>query len=270
MRQLIIVWSLGIACINNIQAQETLEQQLLLLEHKVYAETNDTLKNGYLVQKIQMYITSNVLTETVLVDVNRVDQHHLADSLQERYFWNAALLFYLNNDYRKSHLFLNSYIKKSGDTSVETRLFALLAARFDATYFKAKLAELVQVSDSFACLICLQDQYAQADKHLRIKKVASAILPGLGTIFNGYPVKGTFSLIFTASTVVLSYALFKNSLYINGFSWGLPLFQRFYVGNIRLTERSSDANMRRKKVNELKPCERDLQHLLNLYPINFK
>jgi hypothetical protein len=225
-----------------------------------------------LLKKINLYLNANLWNEEVLAEVKRVRPRLIADSLvRAHFFWNAAWLSYLNSDDAGAVYHLRKYSEISSDTSLEFYLASVLIHKnTDTTLFQKHLQLLVKHDTLFRSLNCFMEVYSYNRKHLNWYLLSSALVPGLGTSLNGYPLKGFVSLALSASSVYGVVKLVEYGLYINAVLWGTGVGMKFYTGNIRLTEASFYKAESSKKQKLASSCELLLETVLKKYPLNLK
>jgi TM2 domain-containing membrane protein YozV len=122
----------------------------------------------------------------------------------------------------------------------------------------------------FNSLQCLKDASAYSRKNENLYVIASAIVPGSGSMLNGYIGKGINSLLLNAASATGIALLVKHQLYINAVIWGGMVGLKFYVGNILLTKSLFERKEQLIKNQLANNCELIVKELLEDYPLNFR
>lgn len=269
MLRSIILGSL-LACISTLSAQVNFEHDLLELEKLRFATKNDSLQSEISYRKVQLYLANQQVHSGVFEEVKRVEYRKLPDSLKTNFLWNAALISYLSNEQYRSTFYLDRYGNLSRDSSVSYFLMQTLVHRLDTAALQHNLGQLQRLDSAFTTLTCFEDFQQFERKNPKAYKIASGIVPGLGSMMNGYWLKGTSSLLFSAGMLAASYAMFYNSLYVSAITWGVAIWGKFYGGNLRLTEQLFEKRELQQKTKLAGDCELVLTTLLQKYPLQFK
>ncbi len=272
MRRAIIISTILLLFINNFKAQTEFDLKLLNLEHDIYISRSDTERAGYIMKKVDLYISNNVLSKVAFNEVQRINYTFLTNEPQKkRFLWNASLLAHINGDRDYARFYLNRYTETCGDTGIGPLLLGILINNGeDSASLIRDTKKLSAFNREFDCLTCLNDltYYHKGKRNLYL--FASIVLPGLGTMLEGYPLKGITSTLVNAGAALAIYGLIKSNLYINAVLWGITLITKFYFGNIRLTDKLFYARETKEKNILAGNCEDKIGNLLNKYPFAFK
>lgn len=255
-----------------LTAQSTLSQQLLALEYKVFQVHSDTERTALLLEKMQVYIDSDVISPAAFSNLIRIDPSLIpAKQEQVRFFWNAALIAQANASPNYAVNYFSRYTELSGDSGTHATLLGiLLNENYDADAVNRYVQRLRTKSDSFSCLSCV---LKTMDYHLKGKgayTAASAVVPGSGSMALGYVGKGATSLITNGAVAYGLYLLIQNQLYANAAFMGVTFGIRFYSGNLRLTRHLFDQKESRRRNLLAEDCRKAYEKFLLLYPLNFK
>ena len=175
---------------------------------------------------------------------------------------------HLNHEQRLAIHQLNKYKTLGDSTGMQVYLLEALAS---ADYDTLRIHRIAaKVKDSMACISCLNEVSRYERKHKTAYVVASAIVPGSGTIANGQVGKGLASLALTGGFAYLTYSMFSHKLYINALGWGIGWGYKFYTGNMRLTATEFDKKEARQKNKLATDCELKLNELMKKYPVSFR
>jgi len=271
MRQIIFTFITATLFILNLNAEDSLITKLISLEKSYFLSDSNYEKTLIAYQKFNLLILNNVQDEQSILEIDRIEYDYLLSSEQIKFFWNAALINFLNDKKIKAIHFFERYQEISLDSSNEMLLLsALIYSDFNHIKSTVSLVELSKRDTVFKCLSCLQkDEYAN-EKSKKLKIISSAFIPGLGMILNGDVIKGLTSTALNASSIILINYLILNQSYINALSWGFSLGLKFYTGNLKLTESLIDKKQNKKLKMESVYCKNKWQIILDNYPLKFK
>jgi len=271
MRQIIFTFITATLFILNLNAEDSLITKLISLEKSYFLSDSNYEKTLIAYQKFNLLILNNVQDEQSILEIDRIEYDYLLSSEQIKFFWNAALINFLNDKKIKAIHFFERYQEISLDSSNEMLLLsALIYSDFNHLKSTVSLVELSKRDTVFKCLSCLQkDEYAN-EKNKKLKIISSAFIPGLGMILNGDVIKGLTSTALNASSIILINYLILNQSYINALSWGFSLGLKFYTGNLKLTESLIDKKQNKKLKMESVYCKNKWQIILDNYPLKFK
>jgi hypothetical protein len=253
-------------------SQNTLNDSLLFYEYAYYKSNNDSLKQKILIKKIDLYLTKNITQKEVFNEVKRVNLNYLYDKeIKTNFLWNAVTISYLNYETDNARYYLAEYSNLKTDTSIAFNLLSILVNKYTDTSDVNKRIKYLSAFDTlFNCLNCFYDIVNYNRKHLNFYLISSAIIPGSGTVMNGYILKGLLSLALTAGSVYGIIKLVEYGLYINAVLWSTGVGLKFYTGNIKLTEQAFYKAETKKKNKLTNNCELKLKNVLNKYPITLK
>ena len=271
MRIVITTLIITATAINSF-GQKLFNDSLLKLEHTIYLTKSDTDIALLRLKKVDLYIENKDYSSDALQEILRVDYEKIKDSTVElKFLWNSAMIAQLNNSRREASHYLRQYEKISGDTSIQVYLFEVLINNgYDSAEVTKAVSRLSAYDKSFDALSCMNKPYSYEIKHKVWYAVASAIVPGSGSMINGNVGKGTASLFMNAASATAIYFLIQNNLYLNAALWGTGLGIKFYTGNIKLTTSLVEQKEQRKKNTLAKYSKGVLDNLLIKYPLNFR
>jgi hypothetical protein len=271
MRQIIFTLITATLFILNLKAEDTLIAKLIGLEKAFYSSNSSAEKTAIAYQKFNFLIFNNILNEQCVLEIDRIDAHHLTITEQKNFFWNSTIISFVNNINSKAIYFFERYQESNLDSSNEALLLSsLIHSDYNSEKSKKSLLELSKRDTVFNCLICLSRDNSLNEKNKKVKIVSSAIIPGLGMMLNGNILKGLTSTALKTSSIILINHLILNKSYINALGWGFSLWLKFYTGNLKLTEKLIDEkqnNIYRKKSEQ---CKNNWIRILNFYPLKFK
>lgn len=252
--------------------QRSLENDLLLLEKKIYASSSDVERNTYCFEKFNVYIANKNYSADALQAAKRVKYDLLNDSVaQYRFLWNAAMVAHLNEEKYVAAHYIHQYTIVSGDSCIQTFLLAAIINNgFDSVAVSKAVRNLTAYDKKFESLMCMNKIYAYTRKHKMFYPLASAIVPGLGSMLNGNVGKGFNSLVLSSASTYGVYALLQNNLYLNAIFWGTGVGLKLYVGNIKLTSKLVEEKELFKKNTLAVDCKCIFNKLSSDYPLEFK
>jgi TM2 domain-containing membrane protein YozV len=255
-----------------LHAQTSFNDSLMQYELIYFKNTNDSLKQEILIKKIKYYLENNRTDEAVLKELKRVNIKSIGtNTLKENFLWNAALVAYLNSDINYARFYLAEYEELKKDTSLAYNLLSIFINKYDDTTLTGKQIRQISLRDtSFNCLSCFKEVAMYNKKHLNVYLLSSAILPGSGSMMNGYAFKGLVSLALTAGSVYGVIRLIDYGLYVNAVLWGSGVGLKFYTGNIKLTESLFYQSETKQKNKLANACELKVKKVLDKYPISLK
>ena len=257
-------------CITDSLSQSSFTDRLLKLEQQRFEAPNESVKTQLSLEKINWYLSHDSIGASLFQEIKRVDYKSLSESIQRDFLWNATFVSYINKEPYRSNYYLDKYAKISADTSIEFYLLSALINKYDTLKFNQNILQLSQFSDSLKELNCLIKLESYEKKHLLRSQIASAIVPGLGSMMNGYWMKGTSSLLCNSAMIYASYLMFRSNLYLNALTWGLSIWIKFYTGNIRLSKKLFEREEIRQKNKLTNQCELTLENVLKKYPLHYR
>jgi hypothetical protein len=263
MHRFIIVITVLICFTDRCHGQ-SFNEQLLKLEYQIFQEQNDTVRANLLLQKADLYIDSGIVSTSFLQEIKRVDFQFLDSLNRQRFLWNAALASHLLHDPN----YALHYLRELQDTT-ENMERIVLSALVYSNYDPEKCRAIILDHPELEALNCILATSAYSMKGKKWILVSSAVVPGSGMMINGEFLKGTTALLLTAGSVIGLRWMAIHQLYVNLFGWGSNLGLKFYLGNLRLTNRLTSEKVSEKRSEMANSCEAELLNLLNKYPISF-
>ncbi len=250
-------------------SQTSFSDSLLNLEKRIYTCLNDTVKQALILNKITFCLANELPNTAILNEVKRVNYSLLpATPHKQIFFWNACLVAYFNDDINYAQFYFSEYEKLNKDTTVTANLLAVLLYKNSDTLEVNKRLLLLSKTDSvFNQLTCFNACIRYERKHINRYLIASAIIPGLGTMLNGAVVKGLISLALASTSLYGIIKLVEYGLYINAALWGTGVGLKFYTGNIKLTQKQFQLKEAQQKNKLATSCELILNQILVKYPI---
>jgi hypothetical protein len=271
MRQIIFILLTITIFIPNLRAEDSLVFKLISLEKVYFTSKSNHEKTLIAFQKLKLLLLNNYLDEKCITEIDRIEEDYLPNFEKENFLWNASLINYINKNNSKAVYWFERYQEYTLDSSIESLLFSsLVYSELNNKKSIISLNQLAKTDTSFNCLFCLNDEEYSNNKNKRIKIISSAIFPGLGMILNGNIIKGlTSTLLNTSSILFVIYSL-KNKSYINAPGWGISFLQKFYTGNLKLTEKLIEEKQNIKYINKSNQCRKSWVKILENYPLKIK
>ena len=220
-----------------------LNKDSLLFEYEkgYFLVNDDEQKNEFILKKIRVYTEDSLLDKRLNNEIDRVNFSIITDTVQlKRFFWNAALSNFLDKKYYPAANYYNYYSSLMINDSLsmpENLLDLLIHLNIDSTYVNSKLPNLTLKDSDIINLKCFECVAEYKKRHYNFYLALSAIVPGSGSLMLGGVKQGSVSLVLNTGIGFAVYFLIQNNLYINSVTWGFALIQKFYLGNIRLTDR---------------------------------
>lgn len=267
----IFIAILALVCIKQTNAQ-SLDSVLMELEYQYYVEQSDSIKSDIVLRKIDACLRQNAVSENLLIELSRVEIDYLSEEAKLDYLWNASLIYYLLDKPRRTIHYVRLYEKQDSTVNMpEMDLLKYLAyIESDLVKSDTLLNRMSRQDSTFSCLTCLRDVSTFELKHKNLRLVASYFIPGIGTAFTGKPLKGALSLTLSTLSVFAMIYTGQNQLWINTVGWSLNLFGKFYMGNVRLADRTIINREQYKKEKLAGECELQIREILNRYPLTFR
>lgn len=270
MLRIFIISILFNGCI--LKAQDYFNDSLLYYEYEYFKNPSDSGKQKILLKKFDFYIRNNVTDNRCFNELKRIEISNLTDKKEkENFLWNTAIVSYLNNETDYAKFYLGEYEAMQTDTTAPSHLLYILIHKYsDTVEIQRRIRSLSKTDRLFSNLQCVCDLAVYSKKHLNFYLVSSALIPGSGTIMNGYILKGLLSFALTAASVYAIVRLVEYGLYINAVLWGTGVGLKFYTGNIKLTEKMFYKKESHKKNKLATDCELKLRSVLEKYPLTLK
>lgn len=267
-----IINSLLVLLFKPIDAQVLPVDSLLRLEQQYYTCKDDGVQQEILLAKLRCYLINGVNSREALNETKRVRPALIADQkTRQDFFWNAALLAYINKDDYQCRQYLQKYEAADGDAGTEYLLLNLLANRnTDTSTVNECISSLCKTDSLFATLKWFNRWTVYERKHLHWHLFSSAVVPGSGTAMNGEPIKGIVSLALNAGSVFAVVQLARAGLYLNTVLLGGNALFKFYAGNLKLTEKAFERREAKQKNKLARHCETALESVLQKYPLNWR
>jgi len=252
--------------------QHNTDSLFVCLEKQVFEATCDTVKTELIFKKATLYFEADRYDSLLLNETDRIDWRLLKNKSDcSRFLWNASIANLLQKRYTKAEFYFNLYIELNKNDS-DTLQIKVLAALIFMPLNHSKLIELIgQTNDSLIqALTCYQSvlNYQKPRKNYFV--LASALIPGSGMLAANKPKQGLTSLALNAATVYFIYTLAQHNLYVNAVTWGFILGQKFYLGNLALTQKLVDEAEFQQRQALAQACEKTVFKLLKKHSLTYK
>jgi hypothetical protein len=240
---------------------------LLQLEERYFKAYSSEEKSTIALQKMNLYIREHAETdEQILDECKRVRINELEPEVQHTFLWNAALIYYIHQNYTRSSELLRQYIDTTHDTSTAAQLLYVLAANaspYDSIETSFLNGHILDIQT------CLKNEKDNQHPSQRLNWV-SYILPGGGMALKGYPKQASAAFVLNAGSGFVIYTLWQHALYANAIGYALLTAIKFYPGNITYTKKLIRKRTLRQLTKDAKNCHSKLEDLLTQFPIDFK
>jgi hypothetical protein len=272
MQRLFIISLLFLRQLPGISQPSMGADSMLIYEYRYFTASDRTAKNNELLGKLNFCLREKKSDAGVLILSRRIDPELIMDARSRiTFLWNSALLGYMEGQREFAAFSLREYLKVSGDSSSGTMLLSFLINKHhDSTVANNNMLRLMDHDTIFAGLRCFGKVALYEKKHRNLHLISSALVPGSGTMMNGYLLKGLTSMVLSGGAAFGIVKLVESGLYLNAVLWGTGVGLKFYTGNIRLTEKTFDwsEDKNRKRLSD--QCEMYLRRILTKYPLQFK
>lgn len=252
----------------NAQQSDSIGDALLLLEKQYYVSHSAEEKTHLSLQKMYTYIQNHLENdEQCLIECKRINPDYLNAEERQLYLWNAALVYFLHNDFAVSVDAMRAYQLMTKDTSSACQLLHILAVNsspYDSLSEKDLSPQLMELYN------CLATEKINLARQNTKYNWSSYIVPGSGMMLKGYITKGSTALLLNAGSGLLVYSLFKHALYFNSFGYALLTISKFYVGNNVYTRKLIPKKKYELQKIKLSICHAQLNEFLIQHPIEFK
>lgn len=257
----------------SLQAQgpQNLGDTLLALEKLIFKSQDSTQQQHLLLQKCNLQLNRDTAYSQALQDIQRLQAKQLNPQQASAYYWNVALCNYLLNNDAAALSAVNDYEKLQGSSELELHFAKALFSKFrDTLVFRNELNYLQEKDSLFTALGTFLKLSTYEKKHRNRYLIASAILPGAGSMALGYPVKGLTSTALVAGSVYGIVQLAQHHLYLNAILWGSSFGLKFYLGNINLSGKLFTKREQQGFRKLETTCKEAVSNLLIKYPLQFK
>jgi len=252
----------------NAQQSDSIGDALLRLEKQYYVSHSAEEKTHLSLQKMYTYIQNHLESdEQCLIECKRINPDYLNAEERQLYLWNAALVYFLHNDFAVSVDAMRAYQLMTKDTSSACQLLHILAVNsspYDSLSEKDLSPQLMELYN------CLATEKINLARQNTKYNWSSYIVPGSGMMLKGYITKGSTALLLNAGSGLLVYSLFKHALYFNSFGYALLTISKFYVGNNVYTRKLIPKKKYELQKIKLSICHAQLNEFLIQHPIEFK
>ena len=267
----IIVSGLFVLLCLPLRAQQSYADSLLALEMQYFYAEDSLQKENYLLQKCNLHSRRQQVTTAALLDFERVNENQLSTEQLANLCWNKALCNYVLGNAQSALHNIKRFKTLTADSTTETEfMFTLCVRQIDSALFQQQINKLKKRDEAFSNLQAFTKLAVYEKKHRAAYLLASAIVPGAGSVALGYPVKGLTSTAISAASIYALVELSKYNLYANAILWGTGFGLKFYFGNIALTEKLFDKKEQRQRIKLETTCKQAVSNLLEIYPLQLQ
>lgn len=268
MRSLLII--LIAFCSILIKAQAPTDSVAGLLLQKEYTiwqnPGNDTVFVSTVTEKAVIYRQNGNYKNASSELERAVTRTNAPAPLVARWKFERLTNYYLAGEFQKANALLESfeYADASSIHKHKEYLYMRWGTSLELHEWKKCKNELLTYADSLSSKI--KEEVANLPDTISLKiptkaRRMSAFLPGLGSMYAGYPLKGTASLLINGAFAGGTALLVVNQLYITAAVTGFLPLSKLYRGNIKLSEQLTH---RKNDLFELKLKQRYYKTLLEL------
>jgi hypothetical protein len=272
MLRIIIAVIIGLCCIESrAQSWPAFAEQM---EFRIYQESDPQLRNEILMSKLDSamsLVNESVDLQTIYRDFQRLDRKYIPSVNLPTYYWNMCLLAHLNKDHMIAERHLTNYEKATRDTSCQKDLLGFLVyLPLDSAKAEQRLMQLVARDSACAELRLLVAHQWPKQQRKGPYLLAAAILPGSGLMAEGYIGKGTTSLFLNVASALAIAAMWQAKLTFNLITWGLMLVQKFYLGQINLTDQMYPLRHPKRSARQQIKREDTMSNCMLRYPLHLR
>ncbi len=239
---------IGALIVIQIKAQtysgDSIAQFMLNKEYSLWQAETDSARVRLLTEKAYLYRQKEKYTFAIKEIERAVAFVDDSSFISDRWRYEALINYFLANEFEKANLILEKfYIKQARTIYKQKEYFYLRWSVFTETsQFQKCKDEMILLCDSIGghdtILVNEIKQLAIECKQKDSKKARRmSLLPGAGSVYAGYPLKGTVSFLTDGALIGLTAFLVIDQLYITAFVSGLLPLIKFYSGNIKLAGR---------------------------------
>src|SRR6185312_5163687 len=217
MKYWIFIILLSASLFTKGQSNDSLGNALLNAEMHFWQAGNDSTRYSALLQKVHIYRLAGLYHQAIN-EVERSSQYALKSDEKSQLKYEELLNNFLNNDYGYCTTFrFDSNEGISYSKQIELiQLYSLNELQEWANCKKEMVAYLDKTDTvKIKEILNLPETYQYKDP-VKSKRL-SAFLPGLGEIYDGYPIKGVTSFVITAGFLTFAGYNFYLHYYVTGF-----------------------------------------------------
>lgn len=183
--------------------------------------------------------------------------------------YEALTNYYLAKEYQKAYAILQDFTYADAGTLNKRNEYLYLrwGTLIELKEWKKCKTEFLSQIDSFGLLNLKADILQLPDTILEKNPVKarrmSMLLPGSGSMYAGYPLKGAASFLINGAFATATVLLAVNALYITSFASGFLPLNKFYKGNIKLAEQLTYRKKAEKELNIKRTYYKTASYILN-------
>ncbi|TND08613.1 MAG: hypothetical protein FD123_2117 [Bacteroidetes bacterium] len=221
----------------------------LACEKILFLNADPAVRGEALLHKGRCLKAAGNYTEAVR-NLKRADTLPLPDSLQYFLRYESALCAYLSSNAAEA-AFQLTQIRLMNDSSWRDSCLLLQAlVDLEQENWAAAKQHVIRYAQ-FNHLVIDTTQLIGDEKELKLKSKTKArrlsiIVPGLGQVYAGKPIRGLTSFILVTGSLAYGAWTVLDGYYISGTATGLGLAARFYSGGVRYAGKLADEYNARK------------------------
>ena len=230
-----IIIFLSVSLLSSAQMTDSLQQKLLNKELTFWQAQNDSVRFYALLGKARADRNAG-LYRNALKELSRADDYCKTGSEKSELEYEKMINYFLSDRYAECGA-TEIDSNRAGEHYQEFVTMKLYALNEVGKWQECKdaILKLCPLTDSTRINEIKQLPVSYKYKKPERARHMSAILPGLGEVYAGYPFKGLTSLVVNAAFLAFGGYNFYYSYYVTGAVAGVFPFLRFYSGGKRLS-----------------------------------
>ncbi len=245
------------------QIRDTLDRSLMTAELNFWQAKNDSIRFVALLNKVQIYRHAN-LYDQALTEADRADAYALTKTEQAELKYEKMIANFLSDNYKYCPA-ITFDSTELGNHAKEIKFMTLYSLNESGNWVgcKIEMTKYILLNDSIkrkeVQALPESYKYKDPDKSKRL----SAILPGLGETYAGYPVKGITSLVLNAGFLAFTGYNIYAGYYVTSVSLGVFPFLKFYKGGKRLSVILADRHNEKESDKIKSQFRKEIDSILN-------
>ncbi len=253
----------------NSLAQANKFDSLLLFEKQFFETENFSKQDSVLLYKFEYALKIKNYFNAYQTYL-RLEKRNFRIKKKE-YYWNSTLICLDNFNFTLAAQNFNIYRINFDSLSFNSNLLGYLTyVNFDSIQSAQYYKKIIAFDSNLSCLNCFYKLLNSNYKKGKGYMLTSGIIPGGGLFLLGKPLKGLTSMALIGGSAFGIYSLFQNNLYLNAISWGLNFGLKFYIGQIKLTNKEYLKKQEKLKRKLNSKCKSNYNDVLQKHNIDYK
>ncbi len=247
----------------NAQVSDTLDKSLMSAELNFWHAKNDSCRFVAVLNKVRLYRHAG-LYEQALTEADRIDAYTLTQKEDAALKYEKLTANFLSDNYKYCPA-ITFDSSELGAHAKEIKFMTLYSLNESENWVgcKTQMVKYVLAGDS-ARIKEIQKlpvgyKYKDPDK----SKHLSAILPGLGETYAGYPLKGITSFVLNAGFLAFAGYNIYAGYYVTSIDLGIFPFLKFYKGGKRLSPILAEKHNEKESEKVKSQFRKEIDSILN-------